>query len=132
MVKHCVICVSLWDSLNPLQVASLCLYVCVMNIFRLNIFVILLFISHHLKPEYWIHCSPIEVICIIIHDVVIFFVWIIICSMIFVCFCVSFEYYIPRRIPFSIKKRLIPMRVKSSKSFFVCLSNAAYEKPGAV
>ena len=43
--SHCVVCVILWDILNPLQVSRLCLLVFVMNIFHL-IFLLYFYLYH--------------------------------------------------------------------------------------
>ena len=94
--SHCVVCVILWDILNTLQVSRLCLLVFVMNIFRLIFFCYTFIYITPFETRIWqwlTHCPTIKIICIIIHNVVVFFVRIIICKMWIVCFCMSFWHH---------------------------------------
>ena len=73
-----------------------------------------------------------EIVCIIIHDVVIFILRIITCSMRIICFDMLLDtMLIGPCIPFYMNI-CMSISVRSSKSIFVCLSKTSQDNPGVV
>ena len=83
MDSHCWICEDAWDIRDQLQAYSLCL-------FQNRIYHLL---SLSFETGVWkklTHRPAIEIICVIVHDVVVVFLWVIIRSMRVVGFCMPF------------------------------------------